>query len=255
MGKFPNLYPYSAAEATRFKELDQWRQSRMVNIRCKEAIEKAINRDFDGMYLKGGCVQSVIAEFGYKRVNFVLANTLKEKEYDGRFSGTNRTWFGKTFVPPDKDHNSSFVVDSHSTILNGFMNEFRRLYQELGLFGAEQCESPREEAAFEGKVLAVSPSALDEEYFTVQDQLWYASGGFGCNPSGSGRAVFATCLATGKSARWNRSDFIGPVKEELLPDWVKGQVERLRAGEKLSPIEIPTNAPAEGPAPGMEQMM
>ncbi len=255
MGKFPDLYPYSAAEASRFKELDQWRQSHMANIQCKKAIEAAISRDFDGMYLKDGCVQSVIAEFGYKRMNFVLANTLKEKEYDGRFSTTNRAWFGKTFVPPDKDHNSSFVVDSHPAVLDGFMAEFRKLYQELGLFGAEQCEGPREEAAFEGKVLAVAPSALDEEYLTVQDQLWYASGGFGCNPHGSGRAVFATCLATGESARWNRTDFIGPVKEELLPDWAKAQVEKLRAGEKIGPTEIPTSAPVEGPAPGMNQTM
>lgn len=255
MGKFPDLYPYSAAEARRFKELDQWRQSRMVNIRCKEAIEKAISRDFDGMYLKGGCAEGIVAEFGYKRVNLVLANTLKEKEYDGRFSIRNREWFGKTFVPPDKDHNYSFVVDSHPAVLDGFMDEFRKLYQKLGLFGPEQCEGPREEAAFEGKVLAVSPSALDEEYFTPQDQLWYAKGGFGCNPSGSGRAVFATCLATGESARWNRTDFIGPVKEELLPDWAKAQVEKLRAGEQISPIESPINTPAEGPVPGMDQTM
>ena len=49
MGKFPDLYPYSAAEAERLQELEQWRQSRMVNIRCKEAIERAVSRDFDGM--------------------------------------------------------------------------------------------------------------------------------------------------------------------------------------------------------------
>ncbi len=236
MGKFPALYPHSAAEARRFRELGQWRQSHMANIQCKKAIEAAISRDFDGMYLKDGCVQSVLEEFGYKRMNFVLANTLKEKPHDGRFSTTNREWFGKTFVPPDKDHNSSFVVDSHPAVLDGFMTKFRKLYQELGLFGAEQCES-RDEAAFEGKVLAVSPSSLDEEYLTVQDQLWYADGGFGCNPHGSGRAVFATCLATGESARWNRSDFIGPVKEEFLPDWAKAQAEKLRAGEEIGVLE------------------
>lgn len=256
MGKFPDLYPYSAAEAERLQELEQWRQSRMVNIRCKEAIERAVSRDFDGMRLKDGCVQSVLTEFGYKRVIFVLANTLKEKEYDGRFSATNRAWFGKTFVPPDGDHNaSSFVVDSHPAVLDGFMTEFRKLYQGLGLFGSEQCEPDPDEAVFEGKVLAVSPAALDEDYFTPQDQLWYAKGGSGCFPDRIGRAVFATCLATGERDRWSRADFIGPVKEELLPDWAKAQAAKLRAGEQIEPIEIPTTAHAKGPVPGMEQTM
>lgn len=255
MGKFPDLYPYSAAEARRLQELDQWRKSHMVNIRCKEAIEKAISWDFDGMHLKDGCVEGVIAEFGYKRVNFVLANTLKEKKYDGRFSATNCAWFGKTFVPPDRDYNSSFMVDSHPAVLDGFMVEFRKLYQKLGLFGPEQCETSREEATFEGKVLAVSPSALDEEYFTPQDQLWYAKGGFGCTPHGSGRAVFATCLATGESARWNRADFIGPVKEELLPDWAKAQVEKLRADEKVGPIDTSASLHVKSPGTNMSQTM
>jgi hypothetical protein len=51
-----------------------------ANVACKNAIEEAIRRDFDGMHLKESCAQSVIAEFGYKRVNLVLANNAAGKE-------------------------------------------------------------------------------------------------------------------------------------------------------------------------------
>lgn len=54
---FSYLYPYSAEEARRRNELDQWRQSHRMNIACKEAIEAAISRDFDGMHLDADCAK------------------------------------------------------------------------------------------------------------------------------------------------------------------------------------------------------
>ena len=72
------MYPYTAKEARERGELELWRANFRANCACAGAIELAIRRDFDGMHLKDGCAKSVIDQYGYKRVGFVLANTLQE---------------------------------------------------------------------------------------------------------------------------------------------------------------------------------
>ena len=83
------LYPYSLEEARRQKEIKLWRESRKANADCRAVIEETISRDLNGKNLNPGCVQSVLAEFGYKRVNWVLATTLLVNGADGRYSPEN----------------------------------------------------------------------------------------------------------------------------------------------------------------------
>ncbi len=78
------VYPYSLLEAKRNGELEQYRESFRENVRCANAIKEAINQNFDGMHLNHDVAKPVITEFGYDRVNFVLANTLQQLEHDGK---------------------------------------------------------------------------------------------------------------------------------------------------------------------------
>lgn len=233
---FPDLYPYSAEEARRRDELDQWRQSHRMNIACVEFIEDSILSGFDGMHLDTACVKSVIAAYGYRRTGFVLANTLQELSYDGRFNPSNKAWGKQTFVPPDKRHNYEFIVSSHPAVLDGFINEFREAYAELGLFEVKHCEADTDELDYEGKVLVMNPDVFREAYWEPKYQLWYAHDGFGCAPHAIGRSIRCTCLGDGEHTRWNRDDFIGPIKEEFLPDWAKEQAEQLRAGQQITEV-------------------
>ena len=84
------LYSYSAEEARQQGELALWRASHQANIACKTAIEQAICGSFDGMHLKADCLDGVLRDFGYKRTAWVLANTLQQKAWDGRFSPVRR---------------------------------------------------------------------------------------------------------------------------------------------------------------------
>ena len=84
------MYPYTAKEARERGELELWRANFRTNCACAGAIELAIRRDFDGMHLWADCAKSVIDQYGYKRVGFVLANTLQEQSYDGRYHETNK---------------------------------------------------------------------------------------------------------------------------------------------------------------------
>ena len=114
----PYLYLGSVSEARRNDELEMWRDSHKQNILCKQAIEETIRKGFDGMPLDQDCAKSVIEEYGFKRVGWVLASTLQQKKDDGRFSPRNKEWAGSTFIPPS-DRNHDFTVQSHPAVLDG----------------------------------------------------------------------------------------------------------------------------------------
>ena len=186
------LYPYSAKEARERNELSLWRESHRANIACREAIEDAIRQNFDGMHLDKDCTSLVLEKYGYKRTAWVLANTLHELKWDGRFSPANKQWAERRYIPQDERHNAEITVRSHPAVLDGFVSFYRKAVQALNLFGAEHCVGDRAEQDFTGKVLVLSPEALREQYWGQDYQLLYARSGFGCEPHSSGRAVFAT---------------------------------------------------------------
>lgn len=232
---FPYLYPYSADDAKRRGEIELWQESRRINVVCKEAIEQAIRQEFDGMYLNAGCAKGVISEYGFKRVNWVLANTVQQKDWDGRFSRDNKEWAKHTTIPADKnqardrDFNLDYVVESHPAVLDGFVTQYRRAFAELGMFDHTHCEPNSREMDYKGKVLVLSKDILREGCQNPKDQLWLAQGGFGCGPASRGRSILSLCLSDGEVTRWNRQDFVGILKEEHLPAWAQEKLEELRS--------------------------
>ena len=122
------LYLGSISEARKNNELDDWRMSHKQNILCKEAVEDAIRKGFDGMHLDQDCARSVIEEYGFKRVGWVLAATLQQKKEDGRFNPQNKEWAASTFIP-HSDRNHDFTVQSHPAVLDGFIRMAREAAQ------------------------------------------------------------------------------------------------------------------------------
>ena len=229
------LYPYSSAEARERDELPLWRESHKANIACRNAIEDAIRQNFDGMHLNKGCLTPVLEEYGYKRTAWVLANTLHELKWDGRFGLANKQWTERACIPTDLNHNSDFVVRSHPAVLDGFVTFYRKAVQALNLFGTEHCVGDRAEQDFTGKVLVLSPEALREQYWGQKNQLWYAHDGVGCSPHAIGRSVRCTCLGDGEMTRWNRHEFIGVLDEKYLPDWAREKLMELTAPRQEEP--------------------
>ena len=68
---------------------------------CKKAIEEAIALKFNGLHLEEDAARQVLKQFGEERMTFVMANTLRELSYDGRFSRQNKDWAG-TYRNPGK---------------------------------------------------------------------------------------------------------------------------------------------------------
>ena len=133
--EYPKVYKPSLAEARAREETDLFRASHRLNIACKGAIEAAIREGFDGMHLKKECVKPVMEEYGPERVEWVLANTIRHLEYDGRFSRSNKEWAGSFPVKeggtPGHDVSMDFIVGSHPAVLDGFINKARREMEQM----------------------------------------------------------------------------------------------------------------------------
>ena len=60
------------------RDVDAYLDSRKLNLDCKKAIEEAIRENFDGLHLKQYAAKEVVERFGEERMNFVMANTIRE---------------------------------------------------------------------------------------------------------------------------------------------------------------------------------
>ncbi len=239
--EYPPLYPYSLEQAKQTGEQELWKQSRAGNVSCAQEIGKLIDaRARDGQ-LEPGCARDALDRWGFPRVQFVLANTLIGTGGLGFEMGSLR-WARSVFVPPDY-RNDAFRIQMDRSLLAQFLRQTYGEYQAQGMFGPEHCAEGQQDYA--GKVLVLRPTVLKEDCWRGQNQLWYAECGFGLSPYSRGKAVFATCLGDGEKARWERSDFLGVLDEQYLPDW---------AVEKLAELRGPQQEQQDGPAQGGMEM-
>ena len=221
-----HIYLSSFEDAEKYGELNEYKESLAANTDCKNAIEKSIRENFDGMYLAKNAIKPVLSEFGFDRVCFVLANTVKQKDYDGRFSRHNKEWAKTIFIPDDRNR-VGFVVESHPAVLDGFINSVRQAYRELNLFDNSHCIPPIG-LDFENKILVLNPFGIKDEYKKPEYQLFFAQSGFGCSPTASGRKIFGTFLYDGEKTNFDRSRFLGVLKPEHIPDWAKEKANALQ---------------------------
>jgi len=131
MDKTP-IYKFPADYAREHDELDAYWASRTANIACKKAIETAINNNYDGLHMNtGAAVGTVVKQFGYDRMLYVLSATVRHKDWDGRISPANKDWARTVpvFENTDgfgNDRNTDFVVgQAHPVLINAFVTEAR----------------------------------------------------------------------------------------------------------------------------------
>lgn len=230
------LYKWSLRDAIDNGDTDRWRDSYRENCDCARAIERAIAENYHDNVLEDSA-GPILERYGFNRVNWVLANTIQEKIEDGRFSSENKAWANNFYLPED-DVRWHFCVDSHPGLTNLFLNQVRQAWQNLGIFDYGVCT---DEGEYAQKVLVIRPEVLKDAYKSPENQLFLAQSGFGCSADSNGRAVYGRFLIDGEGARFNRSDFLGVIKDECLPDW---------ASERLQEWGIGVETPEEGPVMG-----
>lgn len=219
------LYPYSLKEAVEYGEKDEWRESHLENCDCARAIERAINGHYDGQRLNS-CAKEIIDRYGFDRVNFVLANTVTQSIEDGRYSEDNKKW-ARQFSVMDKENAWQYCVRSHPGLVNLFVSDARQQWNSLELFDNSHCDSEYSgQIDYTNRILVLKPSVLKDECKTPQNQLFYAAHGNGCRPDSLGTKVFGFHVADGEKTYYRRTEFAGALKEELIPEWAKENIQK-----------------------------
>lgn len=120
------IYHEMSHYAYKAGELDAYCASRDANMDCKYAIEQAISNNYgDNRLSTDAAVTSVLEQFSPERVQYVLANTIQQKDHDGRISQKHKEWASGIEVCPENA--TSFIVDKVNTgLVNLFVTEFQR---------------------------------------------------------------------------------------------------------------------------------
>lgn len=102
---------------------------------------------------------------------------------------------------------------------------------EKGIYVEADCTETGSSCAIKGKVIVLKASALGED---SPSQLCYCVGGDGADADAVNQSVFAIDLYQGEYARWRRSDVVGVLKPELLPEHERLQLSQIRPEGALS---------------------
>ena len=242
MPDFKPLYRHSFEEARHLNEIDKWRESFAENQRCRDFMDNLVREHFDGLHIKGEIPQKTLAEFGFDRTRWVLANHIQHYDYDGRFSPQNKAWADGIYISrPDesdlkkdphlRDRNTELLLNSHNTLVNYLAGQVQQRYADLNLYDhRHRMEGNVHDQDFSGKLLIIRADVLNESARTPENQLFFCNGsGFGCKPHSSGRAVYGEFLIDGEKTRFNREDFIGICDDRYLADWEKEKLDELQA--------------------------
>ena len=127
----PPLYTHSPEYAIKHGESDAYSTSFKANVACRNAIEKAIADHYSNNKFDPAGVKEVIDRFGFERTSYVLANSVWQKDWDGRISPDNKQWAKNIFASEGgaligHDVSPRFAVSSHPGLLDLFITQARR---------------------------------------------------------------------------------------------------------------------------------
>ena len=233
-----DLYRYSVETAKNDGEIEVWRESRDENVRCKNFLDEQVAKNYNGYTLSGDFLEDSVNEFGYDRTMWVIGNTILERKGDGRFRKENVEWARSLNLPHDR-HSYEFALNSHSCLVDGLAKEIRKMYAELYLFSSEHVVKSDEPQDYTNKLLILRDTSLKEKYRTPENQLFFASGGFGCAPNKSGRKVFGQFLSDGEKSVFFRQNFIGVIADEHIPDWAREKLAEMSEDSGQSQSDSP----------------
>ena len=120
------IYRETANYAYEAGELESYRASLAANVECRKAIEAAISSNYgDNRLDADAAVKSVLEQFSPERVRYVLANTIQQKDFDGRIPQPLKEWAKSVEVCPE--NTSRFLVDKPNPGLTAlFVDAFRQ---------------------------------------------------------------------------------------------------------------------------------
>ena len=120
------IYRETANYAYEAGELEAYHASLAANEECRSAIEAAISGNYAENRLDAdAAVKSVLEQFSSERIRYVLANTIQQKDFDGRIPQSLKEWAKSVDVC--SENASRFLVDKPNPGLTAlFVDAFRQ---------------------------------------------------------------------------------------------------------------------------------
>ncbi len=231
------LYEHSRSIAKKDNELKEYTLSLNENIRCAKFIEETINSNFNGFKMKKDSAKQIIAEFGFDRTNFVVANSVQKKIGEKRIDKECRKWASSFYIPRDmvagENVANQYAVSSDAGLINIIAKQVQREYESLNLIKYEQCNDPTH-LDYTDKIMILDPTWLYDEFRTPENQIVKCGGGFGCSPTSIGRRIYGKFMIDDVNCSFERSDFIGELKEENYPNWLKEKLSQTQTYDNSS---------------------
>ena len=103
---------------------------------------------------------------------------------------------------------------------------------------AKKCKAISYDESINGKVVVINGAHLRPEFRHASRQLMLCTGGFGSDPHSRGRTCFCTCLYDGRQTSYYRSDILGIIEPEDLPEWAQKGLQEAR--EKYEQEKAPS---------------
>lgn len=120
------IYRETANYAYEAGEMESYHASLAANEECRSAIETAISDNYAENRLDAdAAVKSVLEQFSSERIRYVLANTIQQKDFDGRIPQSLKEW--SKSVEVCSENASRFLVDKCNPGLTAlFVDAFRQ---------------------------------------------------------------------------------------------------------------------------------
>ena len=92
----------------------------------------------------------------------------------------------------------------------------------------EGCQVLEADDRIKNKVVVIRADVFKPEYQIATKQLQLCTGGFGAEPNSRGSACFCTNIYSGKESRFERTDILGVIEKDDLPDWAKERMDEVQ---------------------------
>ncbi len=134
------IYRETANYAYEADELEAYHASLAANEECRSAIEAAISGNYAENRLDAdAAVKSVLEQFSPERIRYVLANTIQQKDFDGRIPQPLKEWAKNVEVC--SENASRFLVDKCNPGLTAlFVDAFRNQTEPQKDVASEKAE-------------------------------------------------------------------------------------------------------------------
>lgn len=120
------VYLKTSHYALEHNEFGQYQASHNLSEECRNAIDKAISENYDGMHLRSGFEMKLIDEYGEERVRYIFATTLRENLGDGRYSPENKGWAENIPISESPEERRNCCLNSHPAVIDGVVRRIRR---------------------------------------------------------------------------------------------------------------------------------